>query len=60
MSEVYFPSYEALSDWFWIMLDDETYNAYLTRNQWVSYMELGDREIFYLLLWFSEGCPNIE
>lgn len=60
MSKIYIPSNEALSAWFWVMIDDVTYEKYLTNNQWVSHMELGDSEIFYLLLWFSEGCPNIE
>lgn len=59
MKKVHIPSYEALRVWFWIMLNGETYNQYVTQNQWVTSMEIEDKEIFYLLVWYSEGCPDI-
>lgn len=55
MSKEYFPEPYSLFDWFF----DIHYNRYLGRHQWVFKLSTEEQYILFLLVWFSEGCPEI-
>jgi len=59
MSKLDFPSYDQLYVWFWRSLDDKTYGEYVLPDEWVSKMSILDSETLYLLVWHSEGCPDV-
>lgn len=44
----------------WFMGSPERYARYLVHTQWLSDLNYDERLDFLMLVWHSEGCPDIE
>ena len=43
----------------WFMGNPERYAKYLTNTQWFHTLKFDERYDFLMLVWYSEGCPEI-